>query len=135
MMNNKMIIPETQKNNLSYSPLHLERMPEGQVRLVLNMDNPVQARLCENGQQRHCEGDSPKQSSESQDSGLLHCVRNDGKWNFSHSLKRSATRGKYDFYAMELRRSSMFFYMFFFFLLFVVHIQKSYYLCRNNFKT
>jgi len=31
---------------------------------------------------RHCEGGSPKQSSENQCSGLLHFVRNDGNRNF-----------------------------------------------------
>ena len=40
--------------------------------------------------QRHCEGDSPKQSSEIQCFGLLHSVRNDGKCGFSNSLIKQA---------------------------------------------
>jgi 23S rRNA (cytosine1962-C5)-methyltransferase len=65
----------------------------GKVKSIYNKSDatlPKPARV-KSQQQRHCEGDSPKQSSESQYSGLLHCVRNDGKWNFSHSLKRIAT--------------------------------------------
>jgi len=37
---------------------------------------------------RHCEGGSPKQSSEGQGSGLLHCVRNDGNDNSSNAFSR-----------------------------------------------
>ena len=37
---------------------------------------------------RHCEDDSPKQSIVIQYSGLLHCVRNDGKTKFLEVLFR-----------------------------------------------
>ena len=57
---------------------------------TFNKNNSSLLRGCvKSEQQRHCEGDSPKQSSDNQRSGLLRYARNDGNAEFSHRLHRN----------------------------------------------